>query len=67
MLEPVENVNPTANHGSQPPATQAEQRRESKSSCSTEAGETDADCGSDTSVISETSFESETDFNNAWW
>ena len=65
-MEPVENVNPISDPGIQPPATQAEQQRESTSSCSTEGDETDADCGSDTSVISETSVESETDSNNAW-
>ena len=64
---PSKNEPPTANLESQPPATQAEKRPESDSSCSTEGHETDAQTDSDDpSVISETSRESNNDFDITW-
>ena len=66
MSEPVETVHPTQNTGCEPPAAKAEQRHESTPSCSTEGDETDADGGSDSSVISESGEESEADYNIAW-
>ena len=65
MPGPSQNAAPTANLESEPPATQAEKRRESDSSCSTEGDGSDANTDSeDPTVISETSGES--DFDITW-
>ena len=72
MPAPIPNVDQPANQGTQPPATQADEPEPDDSISSGSSGEsnkTDAEDNSDsTTVISETSFESdaESDLVSDW-